>query len=574
MAIAVFLAVFTATASALPSGFLLGDLSIALEKQKYALGETVNATILVFNGEQTPLAEAIVIVEIVRGKEYYSPTQISDADNVFFEQKITGISLRPGEQKEIKFSYTLPKDIANGAYRIDAYFKNKISNIVGIPNIFGAPRNLQFTVDDGTNCAATANCVSGNDWPNLQILRTKTEFNGATGPIGPATEPNSVVKGKVFIKNNSSKKATGKKLFVTLCEWDDTACQNEELTKPIEKTIAIDSIEANSEKEIDVELTAPKRPSAYAIRLELKDSEKTESLYRSRIVVVGTTSKVRKISASDFEFNANENAKIRVMLGPSPDHYNNPAFTGFELKLSVKDLQDNSTIFLGSEQIAEVKENYPEKEFSFAVQKATGHFQACAWTEKNGTVFDKECLEFDASKFSKPEKEPQIKVSWNYDYAEETLAIEFCNEPKEKPLNGEYFLLELGTTKANALAQGTLEGNNCLQEKISAGLGSFELHLLDYNTKRPSTIPIIVKPLEKNNFSEKNCAEMNGKECAWAEQCNADTIATKDSQKCCLGSCTKAVSAEDKIFGISYWQITAIIMIVLLLVFGWQVRKE
>ncbi len=562
LAIAALFACFAAAANAAPAGFITGDLTIQLDKQEYNAGETFNAKIRAFNGEQTPLAEAFLVVEIAQGKEQYYPSQDSDADNVFFEQKISGINLRPAESKEIVFSFTLPGNLAAGDYRIDVYFKNKISNIVGMPNIFGGARSARFTVKGNGN------------WPNLKILRTKTIFEETAGPIGPPVEPGATVKGKVFIKNNSAQKATGKKLLVKVCEWDDTACLQTDFLKPEEKTIEVGAIEANSEKEIEVELIAPKQPNAYSIRLELLDGNKTESLYRSRIIVVGATATVRKISLNNYDFKENDKVNITLLLGPSPDHYNYPVLKDFEAKITVQELDKNTIVFASSEAIGEISKSFIEKTFSFAAKKDLNHFLACATVEKAGATLDKQCFEFDANKFSKPPAEPKITVSWKYDQTKKMLSIDFCNEPKEIPLNGEYFMVEMEKTSTVPIIKGTLQGSDCVRETMPTGPANFEINLLDYNSKRPSKVFITLKEMEKTDYLSKTCSELKGKQCAASEQCTSAAQKTKDIENCCLANCTKAVSIEPGKIQLDGWMLVAVAIMAVLLIFGYWVKKN
>ena len=81
---------------------------VELNKEEFTQGETIEAKIKVVNMEAVPIAEAYVVVELVQGGDYYYPSQARNADNIFFEEKITGLNIAANDNDETSFSYTIP----------------------------------------------------------------------------------------------------------------------------------------------------------------------------------------------------------------------------------------------------------------------------------------------------------------------------------------------------------------------------------------------------------------------------------------------------------------------------------
>lgn len=560
-AIATMLALFLvfSTASALPNNFIKGDLLLQIDKREYNAGETMQLSLTVTNLDPTPIAGASIVLEFVQGDQRFEPSQASDSDNIFSEQKIPEISLRTGETKKIPFYFALPPDLADGNYRVDAYFKTDLTYIVGIPHIFLSPKSEKFTVK-GTG-----------DYPNLKIVRTKTAFNDTVGPVGAPTEPGSTIKGKVFIQNTGKQKSENAKLIVSICEWDDIACKTFDQIKETK----IETIEAGTEKEINVELTAPSIPSAYAIKIEIIEENRIVSFYRNRSIVSGGTAKVRKLSINNYEFSQNDTGKITLLVGPTPDHYSLPAFTDFDAKVWIENIEEKGIVFedkvrIPSISIQEMKtQDYPSFEFPFTAKQALSHFNLCASIEKTGTVFDKKCIEFDARKFSLPQEEILVKTYWKYDGEKKQLEIEFCSEPNEKNMKAVFFLVEKGQTEP--IGEGTLSAK-CETKNFTVPIAALELVITNHSTKRQTRETIELAQLSAAGIENKNCSEANGTVCAANEQCVVNEKQALDTEKCCLSKCEKTISSATK--APEQWLLIAIILIALLILIGWRVKKN
>jgi len=491
-----FLLLLPLTAFALstnPSEFK-GSLQVSLNKTAFNAGETLNAEITALSMEAVPIAEASLIVELVKGGEFYYPSTLSDVDNVFFEQRIDGINLRAAEAKTVNFSYTLPENLASGNYRIDVYFRTERSPIVGITHIFNNPKSINFTVK---NKNSTAN------FPSLKIVRTKTVFNDSEsiqtlqgtepegiGPIGPPVKPDSTITGKVFVQNASKTEEKNIEVFAGLCEWDDSLCTS----FLSEKTAIIDSIPANSEKTVELQLQAPSKHTAFAIRLEVRKDGKVVSLYRNRAVVIGEGARVRKLYSNNVELEAGKPASFNVLLSPSADHWLQPEFRDFSLKFSVEDLKTAGKLFEKTENIPliDYKINFLEKAFEFTPKTELLNYKICASIEKSGAVIDNYCTVYDSNKFSKLVNFT-LETSWDRKQNNSLLELKFCTKPENKDINANFTLVTAESLEF--AASESFAGTNCVEKSLTVDSSKkFKLAVTDFIAKTQKVYEIELKP--------------------------------------------------------------------------------
>lgn len=357
--------------------FFNGNIGFRLD-ENYSAGDTINSVITAFNQEDFPIAEASLVIELVKGcSEPIYPSQISDCDNIIDEIIISDLNLAQKTSKQIPFSYPLPFNLQTGTYRFDVYLVARKAPIVGIPSILLPGMYKSFYIHGIENIQ------------EVKILRTKTNIKSQTGPIGIGVEKNEKINLQVYINSSSEESA---ELYVGVCDWEDTTCKE----YLIEKTLPLNL--KTGEQKIDVEFNAPTSTSAYPIRLEIRKNGKILSLYRSRIVVFGESAKIRKIYPDKIVY-GREEAKINVLVGPSPDHYNSPTIRN--VKLTVKLTNLDGEVYEKSETINEIApNNFLKKEFSFSV-KELRDYEICGKIESSmGEVYDSECYRVILSKFS------------------------------------------------------------------------------------------------------------------------------------------------------------------------------
>ncbi len=365
--------------------FYSGDVTYDI-KDTYIPGEVLETELQISNMEEFPIAGAYIIIDIVEGCETPTyPSQDSDCDNIFFEKIIRDINIGSQYQVSVPFSYQLPSDLKTGTYRMDVYLRTKKTPIQGMAHIHLPGRHKSFTIS-----------AAGQE-PSIKILRTKTHILGTTGPVGPPASPASEVTGAVYIEN-SKDTSQDLSLFISVCSWDDTGCDNfiTEKTYPF-------SIAAKETKNIDFSFTAPEKPDAYAVRLEVKDkSGSTKSIYRSRLIVTGKAAKIRKLWVNKRYYNAGENVNLNTLIFGSPDHYTYPVVTNADLQLSLKDLNTNKILYQNTEQIPELSSNIGliTKKFNFVTDISLDKFEICAQiTSENDVLYDRHCIEIDSRKF-------------------------------------------------------------------------------------------------------------------------------------------------------------------------------
>jgi len=460
-------AVLPLLASAQVDGVFSGDIAVKLAKSEFNAGEALNAEISVSSAESFPIAEAVLVVEIVKGGDYYYPSSLSDNDSVVFEQRIDAINLRGGESKSIEFSYNIPQNAANGSYRLDAYLRTERTPIIGLAHIFMNPKSASFSVKD-----------SGGTFPELKIARTKTEFSDpegivlaegpepdGIGPIGPPTMPGAAINGKVFIQNASGSEAKNVEVFAGLCAWDDSICDS----FSSQDTVKAAGIPANSTKEVDVRLDAPMAPNAYAIRIEVRKDGKLESLYRNRAVVVGEGARIRELYSENVELLAGKQASFKAVISPSADHWLKPAFENFNLHLWVETMEEGKAakaVFEKTEQVPRIDYaiNFIEKGFSFAPGETLLKYRVCAEIEKGGKVFDSHCTAYDSSKFSKI-LDYSLKASWSRQNSNSLLSMKFCTLPEGQDISANYQLLSEDFQETIGFED--FAGKGCVQKEAS-----------------------------------------------------------------------------------------------------------
>lgn len=540
-----------------PDIFIKGALQVQAEKETLLAGETLKLKITVSNLDDYPIADGAVVVEIVKGAGIPYPSQASDEGTVFYEEVLRGITLAAGQKKELAFEYVLPSDLSAGDYSAQLYFRTARAPIAGIAHLFVSPLTIPFSI---ANKSATA------EFPALNIVRTKTEFNGYTGPVGAPTEPDSKIKGKVYVQNLSKTEVSGAKVFVALCEWDDTACDK----YLSEGTYALQALKAGATTSADVEFQAPTQPSAYAIRIEVRDAQgKLLSLYRNRAIVYGGTAKVRKMQLNKAGFAQGDAVEVNFLLGPSPDHYKNPVFENFALEVEIKGMGGSTAVLSGSENYAKISSEtgYFEKQFVFTAPEALAHFMLCGKVTKGGAEFDKYCYEVNSGDFAVV-KEPEFKLSaeWKYNKTSALLTLKLCRlaDGKGADMNSHYFLQD--SASGEIVKQRFFSSRGCYSDVLSVPQAKYLLVLDDYISRRQESFDLDLFKEVAEPAVETTCAQLGGIVCPQGEGC-ADAFArASDSERCCAAKCVPKGSVPPGPAGSSLFSFILILIGVVLIV--------
>ncbi len=551
-----FLLLLMQSAGAAVNIFYEADLKIELNKQTFSPGETLEALIEIANFEQFPIIEGLLIVEVISGKEIAYPTQFSDEGTIFYEEVIENVNIAGRQKRNIAFTYALPDDLKEGDYALNVYFKTKITPITGAPSIMMNPKSGSFSVTSSTG-----------EFPQLNILRTKTAFNNTLGPVGTFVEAGEEINGKVFIENVSGERLSTLELFVGLCEWDDTSCGSFEQ----EKTVSIDSINSGQTKEVEVFLNAPAMPGAYAIRIEAREKDgRMISLYRNRAIVEGATAKIRKLIIGQLSFGAEDEILLNLLIGPSPDHKNYPDFENFELVVSVEDL-DGPTTLTDSKAIPIIRAKIPEyleEQFSFSVPTRLDNFKVCGKIVKESIVYDEHCYTVRESEFFVvTEPEYSLVVEWTYNALAKKLDIKFCGkiDGEATGVNGNYYILDRSINEI--IEEDSFSSDGCITKKASIEPGEYLLIVNDLINNEQKNFELKLE--EEGPVVElKNCSELGGVICRENEMCPGSFISASDSRRCCSAECVVLQpKPEFDLLG-AFLILVLLVVLIVIIVFG------
>jgi hypothetical protein len=368
-----------------------GDIYFSLDKTVYSAGENLSTDFVVSNLEDFPIAGAYLVVEVGKGGE-----PGSDSENIFYETVLRDIDLPPLGSATVPFNYALPSDLSSGDYSLEVYLKTDRTNIVGLPHIFMSP------VSHGFSVAGTGG------FPYAAIFRPGSLFVNESGQVGPGVDAGSVVVGAVsVVRESGGYSLDGLVLSVYVCDWDDTACVvSDDLYWSGDYPVT-PSQGNDAEASVGVGFVAPSKPSAYAIRLELKDSfGRIVSLYRSRIVVKGETARIRKMAVDKSYYGAGDAGRIMVLVGPSPDSYTNPLTANATVSVFIN--SGGETLFTASSVVPELSDlSYPDfvfESFNFTSPRELRVFEVCSQVvSSSGLLFDRYCYPVDSSKFAVPQ---------------------------------------------------------------------------------------------------------------------------------------------------------------------------
>jgi len=400
----------------------------------YSAGDILRTNISVRNLEPFPIFGATLVIELVHGQaDYIYPSELAETDNIFYETVIRGIDLQPGCDRNVPFEYKLPDDLRGGVYRFDTYLGTERSPIVGIPYIYISPKHRSFNV------------TGSGSFPGIMFVRNLTTFAGRRAQVGSLVGAGQDVAGEIYIACNAPP-ADNLQLFVSICSWDDTLCVGKEplwnASYPIGACV-------NGLANINITLKAPDNPDAYAIRLELKDGERTVSLYRSRIIVSGEAAKIRKMHTDKSYYKAGEEGIISLLISGSPDHYTNPVVRN--LKVSAYLLDNEKEVYRLSSTVPElsIDSGLVSLDFRFPVSHDLGNFTVCSEIESSsGVLFDKYC--YNVSSSESQVKEPAILADWSYDQKTGSLNVKMCSEGGMAQINASAIVIR----KDNGMVDG------------------------------------------------------------------------------------------------------------------------
>lgn len=521
-----------------------GFVKIKLDKEIYSYDENITGQIIITNEENYPIVGERLVFQIGEGTYEY-PSQYA-IDNIFSEEVISDIWVLPNSIKSIPFSL---KAQSSGNYHLDFYSWIVKSKFVGSNAIFYGANTTNFTISgDKTNTRA-------------EIVRNLTTFgpNDTVGPLGFPVDPEENFNGTVVITNPTSATKNNLKLIISVCDWSSAFCDSAK-----ETTFTVPSIAPGETIEVEVQLVAPKIPSAYEINLVLA-GEDIESIYKSRIIVKGGTAKVRKVYVDGL---ATKNYSLNVIYAGSPDHFNTPTFDNFEMTME---------IYNGDELIEEVKENITTiktGEIDSKIMNITSKMftRACVRFTQNNNVFEEECFSVPLKDLQKAYDEafPElVKVKWSYNESTEELNLDlYKNRVDELDLR-----VRIMNSSEIIKEEIIKENSSKVTKNYYVPKENLVLTIDDFYAKEQVVIKLELDPeklglvIDESQPTQSVC---NGTVCGEGTVCSSQTYESTTGA-CCTTTCNPSIVSSDTIMFLGvpfiFW-ISIIVLICAIVVLG------
>jgi len=289
------------------SSFIKSSFKTDIDKKEYRAGETIYATVNIWNEDEYVISEGYLVLELMRGQD--SPSSPAMQDSIIAYKVINGINVQQNKNSLYKAKIKIPEFASSGMYVLNFYLKTPYGELRGIPQIFlpGAYIPLKITEE--------------KDVKRVEIIKNGTQIEGEAGQVGPTinkTKAQLKVSVKNFYKNEEKIV-----LRARIASWDDTVPNSllEAGQSSLElpwKQPAITAYEKegtinpHEQQEFSFDLVVPKIPTAYSILIEALDGDgELLSLYRSRMVVPGSNSRIILLASNSSELVLGREGKIK-----------------------------------------------------------------------------------------------------------------------------------------------------------------------------------------------------------------------------------------------------------------------
>ncbi len=526
-----------------------GYLTINLDKEVFENGENITGNIVITNEEYYPIIGNTIIIQIADNLYSY-PSQNSN-ENIFYETILKENWLLPRANKIIPFS--INSTGLNGEYHLSVYSWIQKSMFNGSDSILLGAQTKNFL-------------INGQKELNVIIQKNTTNFGKEKqiGPVGFPVLPNETFSGQIFIENKSNKIQDNLELELMICDW---SCS---ISKAVSiKEFNVGKLNSLEIKEINVDLVAPEIPSAYEIKMILKNNNEIKSIYSNRVIVTGGTSKIRKILIKGLE---EEDFSISTLIAGSPDHFTYPEFNDFELQIEVyNEGQSNQK----QNQSFDLIETGEIKDSNFYLGKVLFD-RICLRVIKANKLFEEECFDVPLAELIKAENErhPQkINVEWNYNKEGKNLEI-ILTKPNQ-PINSRIRLIDFEKSFINE----RIEQENMYKNNFFVENGKYTLIVNDFDAKRQETIELYLGISEDEvnlgsqviPLEELSC---KGTICKNGFVCDSQPIVSKEGD-CCLTQCIpsgKTLLGFEEIMPLLFW-IAILLFIGSIFVFHGSIKK-
>jgi hypothetical protein len=225
---------------------------------------------------------------------------------------------------------------------------------------------------------------------------------------------------------------------------------------------------------------------------ELRDKDGTMiSLYRSRIIVLGKSIKVRMLDLDKPYYHNGSSGRIRVVLGPSPDQYTKPIAKNYLLNVTLSD--NDKEIFSGSRLIPELSDQTGliMESFEFNSSEESGDLKICAEVHSSeNELYEKYCYAILASQVTR--KPEIIETNWSYDSGRKEILVKMCAKDRYGGLvNGSAAALISSKGTGNLIAaRDNISITPCADINLPLEPGNYSLTVNNLETNRQWTYDV------------------------------------------------------------------------------------
>lgn len=312
-------------------------------------GGSLPITVTVENGDNKPIIDAYFVFDVV---------YMDDMENVISEVIKKDINIRAKETLTYEYEIDLPDFARAGKYEVHTYFKTPRTDILGYPEIFMHPISRDLVV------------TNPGSFSDVRVDRKNTLMCGElsaidfkegcyAGQLGPVVQPGAQNTFELAVKNFGDNTEVVRAV-VDIFPWDDT--QGEKV-----RTITADfgTLDAGTDATKEIRFTNPSMPGAYSVYISLEGSfGEVISIFRSRFVVEGTSSRIREISPDKHWYAPGEEAKLFFTVSAPAD--SRSTLSDGNLYVRVKDLNTGRHVYTETKPFEFEQKTYDD-EFSYMV---------------------------------------------------------------------------------------------------------------------------------------------------------------------------------------------------------------
>ncbi len=487
--------------------------AIGLEKESFSSNDIIRGSFIVTNTGLTTIVGGTTAIYL-------------EKDGLIIDEQITKNNwIIPTTEKEIDFEFRAQ---GSGNYIVKAYFWNNLSEAVGKSTTLSGGAFKEFI-------------VTGTE-EKKPFLENEVSVNNEI--LSPKVAPEQAMSIKATVVNPSSKNYSGLIAKAYFCNWATFFCENVP-----NKEITLSQLSQGATKEITFNLTAPKKPGFYELKVVLTENGEIISLVKTRVELTG-----KNIEARKLELTIDEELPVKAnlfLIGTS-----NEESTG---QVTIITKANGTTIetIEGKEQVLNYGEIVSEE---FVLEKDFD--EICVRVISGGTIencFYSPIQEIRSTINAWKEKFTPVVVKAEAIYDSEKESIILSLE-KEK-INCMITVLSPDSQKLYAEMVGG-EGILIKEFYVKRELGKVQIIVDDMDAKKQQVIEL--KTIDDEYGTEQKCL---GVVCAGGLVCEGTSFSTIDGT-CCIGKCITQLETSEGVSPIPLIFWGALILFVIALMIG------